>query len=234
MTRLDIRRSLGQFAGLIGVVGALLVVGDHLAHGPAIARLPGVITQDNRSPYLIASPLVAGWRCDAELSMILDDRHLNEADRADLRMIVTDVLATLNTHSPYRLTLVGTVTHTPHRSGLDAHLAAGDADVHVGVIPAGTTDMLSSGVSGTGGFHHVNYQAIAGWAVLDVEVYLRIDPSTRYTLILHELLHALGLAHSADPLSVLYPHPSPGFRTVGPHETADLTALNAMVCERRP
>lgn len=233
MTRLDVRRSLGQFAGLIGVVGALLVVGDHLVHGPTIARPSTVVTHDDRSAYLISSPQVAGWRCDAHLKVILDHSHLNETEQADLRMIVIDVLATLTRHSPYQLTLAGTVTHTPHRSGLDAHLDARGADVHVGVIPFGSTDMLSKGVAGTGGFHHVNYVAVAGWAVLDVEVYRRLDASTRYTVILHELLHALGLAHSADPRSVMYPHASRGFRTVGPQEIADLETLNQTICQRR-
>jgi hypothetical protein len=49
---------------------------------------------------------------------------------------------------------------------------------------------------------------------------------------MHELLHALGLAHSDDLATVMYHRLTPGTRTLGADEATSLQDLNFLMCQR--
>jgi hypothetical protein len=112
----------------------------------------------------------------------------------------------------------------------------GGADITVGWASAAKLAGLADSVVGIGGAggnkitgHDVAWQLTRGWVTLDNRDPLAPGPgfgaSSFGQVLIHELLHALGLGHAARPRNLMYPVASGQNTTFGPGDRAGIAHI---------
>lgn len=186
--------------------------------------------------FLNQNPLPVTWPCNATLEVAVDMGVIHPSEQpivlADLEFAF-DVLAE---HTPYSLTITDVIESTATQASLGEILDVYGADLLVKFALPGQNDLLSPQSLGTGGHQSDELVARYGWAAFSTAEYLDLKagpgPYSRHALIVHEILHALNLAHVEDTSSVMYPLLSQGAGGLGPGDIAGLEELNRIACSR--
>jgi hypothetical protein len=181
-------------------------------------------------------PLIT-WPCNAELDVAV---HIDRVPEPHRQRVVDDIdasLASITAASPYRLTRTHTITEIPTEETLASLAAVAGADLVIAVddhTRPGTTDLLSPDAYGTGGHYYIGPHAYVGWALLDISAIDELPagggPRSLQTLIVHEVLHALGLGHTSEPGSVMQPGLASPTGALGDVDIAGLGRLNLVAC----
>jgi hypothetical protein len=224
-------------ANAVGLVAlAVLWIGSQGAAGSqsfaASASVSGYTALSDGNPPIT-------WPCNAELDVAVNLDRVPEPHR---RRVIDDIdvsLAEITAASPHRLTRTRTITKIPTEDSLASIAAATGAALVIAVddhTRPDATDLLSPDAYGTGGHYYIGPHAYVGWAVLDISAIDELPagggPRSLQTLIIHEVLHALGLGHTNEPGSVMQPGLASPTGTLGDADIAGLGRLNLIACSR--
>jgi hypothetical protein len=189
-------------------------------------------------------PLIDGdppitWPCNAELDVAV---HLDQVPAAQRHGLLNDIdisLRQITAGSPYRLTRTSPVTVIPTNDTLASVAANADADLIIAVddhTRPDATDLLTPGTWGTGGLLYRGAHAYVGWVLIDITALEQLPagggPRSRQALIIHEVLHALGLGHTDDTGSVMQPALCSPTGVLSDADIAGLGRLNLIACSQ--
>lgn len=174
----------------------------------------------NNQPH---DPDVVQWPCGTNIEVVVS---LDQAP-ADALAIVADAVETVRAETGLRL-LAPTTGIAP--VDLDDLLAQ---TIWVGWKPVDDPLWTSQNQQGLGGYGSIKVnnepaEIAAGYVVVRSGVGLSSqpdDPSSQQVVVLHELLHAVGVDHVADPTALM--NPAPVVTEIGP---ADRVAINKVGC----
>lgn len=177
------------------------------------------------------------WPCNAELKVAV---HLERVPEPQRQRVLDDIdtsLFAISAASPYRLLRTRTLTEIPNGANLHSIATAAGVDLVIAVddhTRPRSTDLLSAGSYGTGGHFSSDSLAFVGWALIDVKAVRELSfgggPQSLQTLILHEVLHALGLGHNDELASVMQPNLASPTGRLGDVDIAGLGRLNTIAC----
>ncbi|MDA2989569.1 MAG: matrixin family metalloprotease [Actinomycetota bacterium] len=177
------------------------------------------------------------WPCNAELEVAVHLGRVPEPQRQRLLDDIDTSLSAITAASPYTLVRTRSLTEIPNGANLQAVAIAAGVDLVIAVddhTKPQSTDLLTPGSYGTGGHFFNDSHAFVGWALIDVKAVNELTfgggPQSLQTLILHEVLHALGLGHNDARASVMQPDLSGPTGRLGDVDIAGLGRLNTLAC----
>lgn len=120
----------------------------------------------------------------------------------------------------------------------DEGLLVGGADLTVGWASAAQLGALVDSVVGVGGAigrsvtgRDVRWQLTRGWVTLDrsdpLDPAPGFGPSSYGQVLMHEMLHALGLGHAEEPQQLMYPVAGPQNTSFGAGDLAGIARIGA-------
>lgn len=150
---------------------------------------------------------------------------------AGLEPALWAAVAEIEAVSPYRFEQTGTLpvdASSSWRTSWEHH----GVPVLLSVVARDHSDMLGPRSAANGGGYgrrvDGHYQMVSGSVVVAAESvgrYVGVDgPTSMRVLLLHELLHVIGLDHVDDPTSVMNGHLRDGADRLGPGDIAGLAA----------
>lgn len=190
-------------------------------------------------PLIDGDPPIA-WPCNAELDVAINLARVPEAQRLQLVDDIDAGLEHITAGSPYRLRRTYDLAVIPTEDTLADVAAAAGAEIVIAVDDStqpDATDLLSPGAYGTGGLYYRGPHAYVGWVLLDVSALAGLAPGSgprsHQALIIHELLHALGVGHTQHPTSIMQPALQSSTGRLADVDIAALARLNLGACRSR-
>ena len=179
------------------------------------------------------------WDCTETISVAINFGTLSK-DKA--RSAGSDLIASMNElehRSAFRFDVVGTTESIPMRSwGFDYVRGKPFAKLVIFFGKENQSDLFEKGSAAMGGAFYSkvggNQRFFAGYMLVDTNDLDDYAPGVGYrsrqALFTHELLHVLGLGHSADVDSVLQPKISMSSGTLGRSDQQGLDELSSLGC----
>lgn len=146
-------------------------------------------------------------------SCLLSFERTSTLDNAGLGPALDAAIARIEAVSPYRFV---------ERANAPITLDVVDRALYPQLLPPG--------VAANGGGNVVAGRFVSGSVLIAADTLGDYDAHGRYALVLHELLHVLGLGHVDDPHSVMVSRISRGAGDLGPGDVEGLRALSAQSC----
>jgi hypothetical protein len=224
------------------LLAAALTIHPYTSPFASMPAQPGESPSHENNPggnpfrFLKGGPEPVAWPCNAMLEAVIDMSAIHPTDRPSVITDLEIAFESLADNSPYSMTVAHVIEGTTTQGGLGDLLDTYGADLLVTFVRHGQTDLLSPHAIGTGGFQSNGTTARHGWIAFSADAYWTLQPGpgpyTRHALIVHEMLHALNLAHVENTSSVMHPRLSQGPGKLGAGNIAGLEMLNDIACSR--
>ena len=238
------RSALKDTLRIAAVIAAILF----FTHSPVLAKVTAAINPHAQAPLTLTSAYMetsnnqpVAWSTCAPINYVVNFHGAPSFAAKDLALAISRLAAVTG----YRFVFTGTTSEVP-TSSWSKNQQLGRAGWAPLIISFGTpnqTDMLHDGPSqfGDGSPAWVNGAGgpvyVSGAVVINAEQHFQEGfgaGTSLGTLFMHEIGHVLGLAHSTNPASFMYPYLGVTAQTITPLDLVHLRALVARGCPAVP
>ena len=199
------------------------------------ASARSVVVHGGWKPLIEAEPPIT-WPCDMGLDVAVNLSLVPEAQRAQLIDDIDASLEHISAASPYQMRRTFDLAVMPTTSTLD-EIAATGVEIILAVEDSArpdSRDLLSPDSYGSGGLFYRGPHAYVGSVLLDVRALRELSPGagprSHQALIIHELLHALGVGHTENAASIMQPTLPSDTGVLADIDLVALAQMNLLAC----